>query len=202
MARAETKPNNRMKMTNIGKRYLAFALALLLVDCGCTLSAAPKTEEQLVKDLGSSSVEKITSALQQLEMEHPNSPASLPAIKGCLSNSHTEVRRKAARVLGAVHADVDAESVKLIVALLKSSEPRDVIDGLKSLRGIRGYKTVADILPLLHHSHLNVIRDACRTLAALGNKTNIPAIEPLLKHADKEVRKDAQDAITILSAKR
>ena len=73
---------------------------------------------------------------------------------------------------------------------------------VKSLRGIRGYKTVADILPLLHHSHLNVIRDACRTLAALGNKTNIPAIEPLLKHADKEVRKDAQDAITILSAKR
>ena len=190
-----------MKMTNIGKRYLAFALALLLVDCGCTLSAAPKTEEQLVKDLSSSSTEKITSALLQLEKEHPNSPASVPAIKKCLNDPHVEVRRKAARVLGAVHADVDAESLKPIVALLKSSEPRDVIDGLKALHGIRAHKTVADILPLLHHSHPNVIRDACRTLAALGSKANIPAIEPLLNHANKEVQKDAQDAINVLSTK-
>ena len=88
-----------------------------------------------------------------------------------------------------------------LVARLQGREVRVPVE----VRGVAKAgppRFLTDVLPLLRHSHPNVIRDACRTLAALGNKANIPAIEPLLNHTSKEVRKDAQDAIDALRAKR
>ena len=53
---------------------------------------------------------------------------ALPTIKKLLTDSRVKVRRKAARVLGAVHAEVDQDDVKNICALLKSSDPEEVTD--------------------------------------------------------------------------
>jgi HEAT repeat protein len=116
-------------------------------------------------------------------------------------NTFSKVRRKAARVLGILHADVDQTDLKNICALLEASDPAEVMDGLKALRGLKASETVPQILPLLKHSNTGVLRDACRTLAVLGNKDVIPSIEPLLKHSHAAVKKDAQDAIFLLQSK-
>ena len=105
------------------------------------------------------------------------------------------MRRKAARVLGVVHAEVSETDLKAIFAMLKAQDPQEVIDALKSLRGLKAPGAVAEILPLLKSSNANVMRDACRTLAVLGTKDNIPAIEALLSNPQPAVKKDAQDAI-------
>ena len=125
----------------------------------------------------------------------------MPAMKKLLSDSRAPVRRKAARVLGVLHAEVSEADLKAITAMLKASDPQEIIDALKSLRGLKAAQTVPEILPLLKHSTPNVIRDACRTLAVHGTKDNIPAIEPLLNHPVAAVKADAQDAIFKLKNK-
>jgi HEAT repeat protein len=144
----------------------------------------------------------VTAALQKLEKQYPTSTKAIPAIKKLLADSRPEVRRKSARVLGVLHAEVSETEVKQICGLLKGSQPAEVIDGLKSLRGLKSANSaIPEILPLLKHQHPNVIRDACRTLAVLGNKDLVPSIEPLLNHPNAAVKKDAQDAIFALRAK-
>ncbi len=118
-----------------------------------------------------------------------------------MTDPRQKVRRKAARVLGVLHADVDEQNMKDICLMLKASDPREQMDALISLRGLKAQSTIPEILPLLKSPAPNVIRDACRTLAVLGNKDLIPSIEPLLTHSDKRVQTDAQDAIYKLKAK-
>ena len=168
------------------------------------MSAAPRkvlTEDDLIAALAGPNDEKVASAMLQLEKQFPTSTKAFPTIKKLLTDSREKVRRKAGRVLGALHAEVDQTDLKNICAMLKATDPQEAMDALKSLRGLKAESTVPEILPLLKHSNVNVVRDACRTLAVLGNKSNVAAIEPLLKHPDPKVQKDAQDAIFALKSK-
>ena len=161
----------------------------------------PKTEVQLIQALGSKDSATVVFALGKLEDGFPSSTNAFPKMKELLTDPREKVRRKAARVLGVLHAEVDENNIKAIAALLKSSDNGEVTDGLKALRGLKAPQAVPEITPLLKHSNEHLIRDACRTLAVLGNKDLIPSIEPLLKHKDPEVKKDAHNAITALRSK-
>src|SRR6267142_5027973 len=113
------------------------ATGLLLVVLGLFANVSPahaKTEDQLIQELSSPNAGNVTDALQELEKKYPNSTKAVPAIKKLLSDPRQPVRRKAARVIGAIHAQVDDNDIKQICALLKSPAPSEVIDGLKSLR--------------------------------------------------------------------
>lgn len=189
-------------MNSMWKRTFVGALLLaVLAACPSLLAAATKSEDQLIQDLGSPDSGKVTDALLGLEKQYLTSTKAFPEMKRLLTDSRAKVRRKAARVLGILHADVDQTDLKNICALLKASDPQEVMDGLKALRGLKASETVPEILPFLKHSNTGVVRDACRTLAVLGNKDSIPSIEPLLNHSHPAVKKDAQDAIYQLRQK-
>jgi HEAT repeat protein len=191
-------------MINICKRGCigAFLLAFLGVTLAPLSQAKPaKTEDELIADLSSPKDGVATEALQKLEKVYPDDPKAIAAVKKALTDPREKVHCKAARVLGALHIQLDQAEINTIYAMLKSTSPDEVMDALKALRGLTAADTVGEILPLLQHSDPHVIRDTCRTLAVVGNKSNIPAIEPLLKHQDPKVRKDAQDAIFALNAK-
>jgi HEAT repeat protein len=192
----EADMNSMWKRTFVGALLLA-----VLAACPSLLAAATKSEDQLIQDLGSPDSGKVTDALQQLEKQYPTGMKALPTIKKLLTDSRVKVRRKAARVLGAVHAEVDQDDVKNICALLKSSDPEEVTDVLKGLRGLKAPTAVPEILPLLKDPNQHLVRDACRTLAVLGNKDTISAVEPLLESPDPAVKKDAQNAIFQLRQK-
>ncbi len=184
-----------------------FILALTLgVFSFTTLSgtAAPKkelTEDELITELAGPNEDKVANAMLQLEKRFPTSTKGFPAMKNLLTDSREKVRRKAARVLGILHADVNETDLKNITAMFKATNPQETMDALKSLRGLKAKDTVPEILPLLEKPNLGIVRDAIRTLAVLGDTSTVAAIEPLLKHADKKVQKDAQDAIFALKAK-
>jgi len=188
-------------MIKMSKRSFIWALSLALLAAGSPVLANDKTEDQLIAELASPNEGTVTDALLKLEKQYPTSTKAFPTMKQLLKDRREKVRRKAARVLGVLHADVDEENLKDILALTKSSEPREIMDGLIALRGLKAESTVPDIVPFLKHAHPNVIRDACRTLAVLGNKDLIPQIEPLLNHPQAAVKKDAQDAIYKLRQK-
>jgi HEAT repeat protein len=160
-----------------------------------------KTEAQLIQALGSKDSGTVVFALRELEDNFPSSTNAFPKMKELLTDRRVKVRRKAARVLGVLHADVDENDIKAICSLLKSSDNGEITDGLKALRGLKAPQAVPEITPFLQHSNEHLIRDACRTLAVLGNKDLIPSIEPLLKHKDSEVKKDAHSAIIALRSK-
>jgi HEAT repeat protein len=138
--------------------------------------------------------------LQQIEKEFPTSTKAFPTIKKLLTDPREKVRRKAGRVLGVLHADVNATDLKNICAMLKA-DPQEAMDALKSLRGLKAQSVMPEIVAQLKNPNPGVVRDACRTVAELGNKSNVPDIEPLLKHPDAKVQKDAKDAIFALNAK-
>jgi HEAT repeat protein len=188
-------------MKKIHKRRFLGALSLAVLAGPLAGFAADKTEDQLIAELASPNETKVTDALLQLEKKYPTSTKAFPTMKKLLKDPRAKVRRKAARVLGVLHADVDQENIKDICALLKASDTREIMDGLIALRGLKAQSAVPEIVPFLKHAHPNVIRDACRTLAVLGTKELIPEIEPLLKHSDAKVKLDAQDAIYKLRSK-
>ena len=189
-------------MTNIFKRSFIGALLLALISMTLSLQAAPpKSEDALIADLASPKERDVTAALLKLEKEYPTSTKAHTAIKGLLSDSRLPVKRKAARVLGVLNAEVSEADVKNICELLKSADKWTVIDGLKALRGLKAQSAIPQIVPFLKHADKNVIRDACRTLAVLGDKSLIPSIKPLLEYPDVAVQKDAADAISILKEK-
>ena len=188
-------------MSHFSKRIFVGVSSWALFMIASSLPAADKSEADLIKDLESPKTAVVTRALQQLEKGYPNSTNGFAAMKKLLRDPRMEVKRKSARVLGVLHAPVSADDITEICRLLKASEPDEIIDGLKSLRGLDAPGAVPEIVLLLKHSHPNVIRDACRTLAVLGRKDVIPSIEPLLSHSRSDVRKDAQDAIFVLRAK-
>jgi len=176
-------------------------IALGLLGLAAPLTAAEKTEDQLIKELDSPNADIVASAMLKIEKQFPTSTKSFPKIKELLKDPRPKVHRKAARVLGALHAEVSNDDLKAITAMLKVTDAQEVMDALKALRGLKAESTVPEILPLLKSSSPNVIRDACRALAVLGDKSTIPALEPLLTHKDPAVQKDAQDAIHQLKAK-
>jgi len=189
-------------MNYLSKRSLLGMLTLAVLAFSQMIStAAPPSEETLITDLASPKAGKVTDALQDLEKHYPTSTNAFSTIKKLLSDPRIKVQRKAARVLGSLHAPVDQTDIGNICALLKSTDANTVQDGLRALRGLDAPSAVPEILPLLNHSSPFVIRDACRTLAVIGNKNVIPQIEPLLKSQEPAIQKDAQDAIVALKAK-
>jgi HEAT repeat protein len=174
----------------------AVVLALALP----ALARAPKSEDELMTDLGSPKPNVVISAMQDIEKNYPTSVPAQTKVKTLLTDARDPVKRKAARVLGAINADVSDADLKSIATLL-TGDKGDKEDGLKALRGLKAQSTIPQITPLLQDSDLNVKRDAIRTLAVLGDKSLVPTIQPLLAFPDLAVQKDAADAIEILKAK-
>lgn len=187
-------------MNNMHKWVFSGIVSVFLAST-TAIAAPPKSEADLIADLSSSKTKLVIKALTSLEKQFPTSTNSFAEMRKLLADDRVEVRRKSARVLGILHADVSEADLKNITAMLKSSNPAEVIDALKSLRGLEAESTIPDIVALLDHKTPNVIRDACRTLAVLGDKDLIPQIEPLLTREDERVQRDAKDAIFKLSAK-
>lgn len=188
-------------MNTTNKRDLIAMLVLAVLALSLPVFAAAPTEDKLIADLSSPKEGTVVSALANIESHYPHTTSALPAIKKLLADPRPAVMRKAARVLGVLHAPVNNTDVANICVLLKSTDAATLTDGLKSLRGLNAPQAVPDILPLLNNPNSHIKRDACRTLAVLGNKDVIPKIQPLLKDPEPAVQKDATDAITALQSK-
>jgi len=190
-------------MKNMSKR--GFIVALLIsaftIVTVSTPAAKVKPEDELITLLGSAKEKDVINAMQEMEKNYPASAKCQAAIKPFLADSRSPIRRKAARVLGVMNAEVSETEIKSICELLKSPDKYAIIDGLKALRGMKAQSAIPEITPLLKNTDKNVIRDACRTLAVLGNKSIIPDLKPLLEYPDLTVQKDAADAISILKEK-
>ena len=181
-----------------------FGAALILAGLSLTAPrafAAPPTEAKVVAELSSTKEATLIDGLADTEKYFPKSDACLPLARKCLADSRPKVVRKAAYVLGNIHADVSEEDLANICKLFDSKDKTDVIDALKGLRGLKAQSTIPKILPLLQNPDNNVKRDTCRTLKVLGDKSLIPSIEPLLKFPDDKVQQDAADAISVLKLK-
>jgi HEAT repeat protein len=170
-----------------------FAIAL-------PLFAGQKSEDELFADLASPKPGVVVRALQNLEKNYPTDVNAQVKIRALLSDQRSPVKRKAARVLGAINADVSDADLKNIATLLTGNKD-EMEDGLKALRGLKAQSTIPQIIPLLQNPDNNIKRDACRTLAVLGDHSLVPTIQPLLNFPDLAVQKDAADAISILKEK-
>lgn len=190
-------------MIQLTKRSFFIALACGVVALATTpaFAAKVKTEDELIADLASPKESLVAEAMLKLEKQFPLSTKWHPEVKKMLTDPRSKVRRKAGRVLGVVHAEVSDADLKNITAMFKASDPQEVMDALKSLRGLKAQSTLPEVVALLKNANIGIVRDACRTVADLGNKSNVADIEPLLKHADAKVQKDAADAIFKLNSK-
>jgi hypothetical protein len=83
-------------------------------------SSSRQTEDNLIKMLGSSDLTKVNDALDQLLDRYPTSTNALPAIKSLLKNKR--VQRKAAHALGAYHAELELDEVKVILGFLSRND--------------------------------------------------------------------------------
>ena len=176
--------------------FLFAAVVTFFAACSST-----RPESELLRDLDSPHAGVVCDALQALEKQYPGSAAARPKIVAKLDDPRVEVRRKAARVLGAMGTRLDDAETAKVVVLLSSQNVDTVIDGLKALRGTGNASAVPAIVPLLAHPNRYVKRDACRTLAVLGDRSVVPAIEPLVGNPDHEVDEDARLAIARLREK-
>lgn len=185
-------------MKNIWKLLLlgVFTLSLAL-----TARAGVKSESEYITDLGSSKEKEVVAALQGIEKNYPTSANAQAKIKPLLADQRITVKRKAARVIGIIGADVSSTDLDNIATLLASSDKATITDGLKSLRGLKAQSTVPKIVPLLQNPDKNIKRDACRTLAVLGDKSVIPSIQPLTSDSDPKVAGDAADAIAQIKSR-
>ena len=177
-------------------------LLVVLIICAAALTsfAKEKTVDQLIAELSSPKPNVVVSALQNLEKSYPTDVNAQAKIKPLLADPRATVKRKAARVLGVMNAEVSSEDLKNIVTLL-SGDKGEKTDGLKALRGLKAQSTISQITPLLKDPDKNVMRDAIRKLAVLGDKSLVPTIQPFLTVPDLAVQKDAADAIAILKEK-
>ena len=176
-------------------------LGLLLL--GASTSSARETQAQLIQQLSATnSTDVITDAMSELERrnDHGDSQTNaIPALKLLLPDDRSPVRRKAARLLGIFHAQLTDAEIQEVCRQLHSSW-READSALKALRDLDARPAVPEVIPMLRHSNVYVVRDACRTLAVIGDKSVIPSIEPLLQSPNKSVVKDAQKAIDELNA--
>jgi hypothetical protein len=167
-------------------------------------SIKAETEDALIAKLSSPDESTVIATMTRYKKLYRGSTKAFPALKKLLTDSRLKVKERAAGLLGAFHAEVNAEDVKAICALLKEPNVDANTEGLKALRGMQGPAlagAVPEMVPCLQNSNPYVVRDACRTLAVLGNKDQIPLIEPLVNSHDSRVKKDAQDAIAALRSK-
>lgn len=179
-------------------RTCTVALILLLAAaCG-----APRQESDLLTALGSPDAAVVVEALAELERGYPGSQVAQRRMIDLVGDGRPPVRRKAARVLGAIRAPVDAATVAAIGAMLGSSDRHEVIDALKALREMPSRSEVPRMLPLLKHADEHVVRDACRTLAVIADAAVVADIEPLLASGNEAIREDARAAIAKLRNRR
>jgi hypothetical protein len=195
--------HEKLFMKNMSKRSFIIAVALgVYALTAVTLPAAAKlTEAQLIAELSGPNEDKVANAMLQLEKNFPTSTAMIPPIKKLLTDPREKVRRKAARVLGALHTEVDSTDLKNITAMFAAKNPQEAMDALKALRGLKAESVLPEVVAQLKSPNNGVVRDAMRTIADLGNKSHVSAIEPLLTHAEPAVKKDAADAIFKLQKK-
>ena len=186
-------------MKNIFKLLLACAFVFSLATP--LLAKDPKTEDEVMTALNSTNAKVVFNALLVMEKKYPTSAPGLAKAKSLLTDDRATVREKAARVLGALHADLSDDDLKKISAMLDSSDPKEVQQALLALRGLEAKSTIPKILPALKNADPFVKRDACRTLAVLGDKSVIPDIQPLTQDPDPKVQTDANDAIFALKNK-
>lgn len=183
------------------KNYKHLLAGLFIFAVALPLFAAEKAESDLLTDLGSPKPKVVIKALQNLEKGYPTDTNAQVKIKALLTDSRPEVKRKAARVLGATYASVDADDLKNIATLLDAPDKPTITDGLKALRGLKAQSTIPKIIPLLQNPDINIKRDAIRTLAVLGDKSLVPTIQPLVTFPNPAVQKDAEAAIAQLNSK-
>lgn len=163
--------------------------------------AKDKSEQEWVAQLSSDDEKKVAEALQGLEKQYPDSPVTKEKVLSFLKDPRPKVKRKAARVAGALHFELTDAQLADVASLLESSEKDTVLDGLKALRGLRSKSMIPKMLPLLSSPDENIKRDTCRTLAEIGDASLVPKIEPLLSDPNKKVQEDARDAIGKLKMK-
>lgn len=186
-------------------RWFWGPLLLLLGLVATELPAAPrKSEAELIQMLRAVESQKVIDALDRLPNWYPESTNAVPVIRELLKNQ--ELRRKAARALGNYRAELNVAELDIIFGFLRAYDIEEVMDGLKTLRGLKASgdsreKIVTQVAALLIEKNDHILRDACRTLAVHGDRSNIPQIEPLLKHSKSDVRKDAHTAIQQLESK-
>lgn len=185
-------------MKRIGKYILACAFALTMA---LPALAGSDSLSDVMANLDSPKERTVVGALQAVEKQYPTDANALAKVKSLLADPRQKVRSKAGRVLGAIHADVSDTDLKNIAAMLDSMSKDEVLDALKSLRGLKAQSVVPKIVPLLKNPDPNIERDSCRTLAVIGDKSIVPDIQPLLQSPDKAVVKDANDAIFALKNK-
>lgn len=189
-------------MKTMMKQSMAAILTLVIFGAWVNLaSAADPTEDKLIADLASPKEGTVVDALGKIYKLYPASTKALPAMEKLTVDPRKKVVVKDAQVLGLMHANVSEETIQNIAKLLDSPTKAEVIDGLKSLRGLKAQSTIPKIVPLLQNPDNNIKRDSCRTLAVLGDKSLIPSIKPLLQVPELAVQKDASDAISILEKK-
>ncbi len=200
-------------MNKFGLACLVF-LALFAVDSAATAqnskdsshfttppTVSDKAEARLIADLAADDSRKVLNALDELEASSRPGSNALLAARKLLPDPRPSIREKAARVLGALHADLNHNDIKAICRMLRSYDTHEADEALKALRGLNAAEAVPEIAPLLKSPQAALVRDACRTLAILGKKDLIPTIEPLLGDKRANIRKEAQDAIEKLRAK-
>jgi len=129
---------------------------------------AGKSEAQLLTLLDSPDAGKVANAMEGLEENYPTEEAKAK-IASMVTDPRVKVRRKAARVLGALHVRLDVGTVDSIALMLAEQEKDTVLDALKALHDLRASSTVPKILPLLTSPDANIKRDACRTLADIAD---------------------------------
>ena len=185
-------------MKSVVKYLLACAFALTIA---LPVLAAEDSLSDVLANLESPKEKTVFSALQEVEKQYPTDASALAKVKGLLADPREKIRRKAGRVLGAIHADVSDTDLKNISAMLSSQSKDEVLDALKSLRGLKAQSVVPQIIPLLKNPDANIERDSCRTLAVIGDKSVIPDIQPLTQSPEAAVVKDANDAIFALKNK-
>ena len=117
-------------MNRIAKRCFFIALAAsVLVFVASPVQAAKKakTEDELIADLASPKEDVVADAMLKIEKQFPTSTKAIPEIKKYLGDNRAKVRRKAARVIGVLHADVTSAEIKTICGLFKSADQREVM---------------------------------------------------------------------------
>ncbi len=155
-----------------------------------------KPESELISNLSSPTIGVIENALEGIEKKYPTSTNAHAAVKKLLSDTRPRVRRQAARTLGRLHASVDDVDVASLCQMLKSAELNEVLDGLKSISGVKGFQANPQVIALLSSAQKHVLMQACRTLAEIGFSDAIQPVELLTRHRDEDIREQAQQALT------
>ena len=91
------------------RTWLALLAATSILIARPALAAS---EDSLIKELDSPNADTVAKALLALEKQYPTSTKALPIMKKLLSDNREKVKRKAARVLGSLHADVSSNDIK------------------------------------------------------------------------------------------